>query len=77
MGMSCSTHGGEERNAYKILAETLEGTRPLGTPRCRWEDNNNMDLRGIRWDVMDWINLSHDRDQWRALVNIAMDLRIP
>jgi hypothetical protein len=36
-----------------------------------------MDLRETGWDGMDWINLSRDRDQWRALVNTAMNLRVP
>jgi hypothetical protein len=40
-------------------------------------DNNKMDLREIRWGGMDWIDLAEDRDQWRALVNTAMNLRIP
>jgi hypothetical protein len=34
-------------------------------------------LRGIGWDVMDWIDLAQDRDQWQALVNTVMNLRIP
>jgi hypothetical protein len=29
----------------------------------RWVDNIKMDLREIGWDVMDWIDLAHDRDQ--------------
>jgi hypothetical protein len=29
-----------------------------------------------RWDGMDWIDLAQDRDQWRALVNTAMNLRV-
>jgi hypothetical protein len=36
-----------------------------------------IDLREIGWDGMDWIDLAHDRDQWRALVNMVMNLRIP
>ncbi|PNF13786.1 hypothetical protein B7P43_G12434 [Cryptotermes secundus] len=43
--------------------------RPLGRPRRRWVDNIKMDLREIGWDGMDWIDLSQDRDQWRAFVN--------
>jgi hypothetical protein len=36
-----------------------------------------MDLREIGWDGMDWIDQAQDRDQWRALVNRAMNLRVP
>jgi hypothetical protein len=41
-----------------------------------WEDNMKIDLRGIRWDGMDWIHLAQDRDQWRVLVNTVMNLRV-
>jgi ABC-type Fe3+ transport system permease subunit len=34
-------------------------------------------LREIGWDGMDWMNLAQDRDQWRALVNTVMKLRVP
>jgi hypothetical protein len=54
-----------------------EGKRPLGRPRCRWVDNINMDLREIKWNGMYWIDLAQDRDQWRALVNTVMNLRVP
>jgi hypothetical protein len=40
-------------------------------------DNINIDLREIGWDGMDWIDLAQDRDQWRALVNTVMNLRVP
>jgi hypothetical protein len=36
-----------------------------------------MDLREIEWSDMDWIDLSQDRDQWKALVNTVMNLRVP
>jgi hypothetical protein len=65
------------RNAYRILVEKPEGKRPLGRPRRRWVDNIKMDLREIGWDGMDWIHLAQDRDQWRALVNTVMNLRVP
>jgi hypothetical protein len=51
--------------------------RPLGRPRRRWVDNIKMDLREIGWGGADWIDLGHDRDQWRALVNAVMNLRVP
>jgi hypothetical protein len=39
--------------------------------------NLKIDLREIGWDGMDWIDLAQDRDQWRALVNTLMNLRVP
>jgi hypothetical protein len=54
-----------------------EGKRPLGRPRRRWMDNIKMDLREIGWDGVDWIELAQGRDQWRALVNTVMNLRVP
>jgi hypothetical protein len=54
-----------------------EGKRPLGRrPRRRWVDNIKMDLREIVWHGMDWIDLAQNRDQWRALVNAVMKLRV-
>jgi hypothetical protein len=54
-----------------------EGKRPLGRPRRRWVDNITIYLREIGWDGMDWIDLTQDWDQWRAVVNTVMNLRIP
>jgi hypothetical protein len=55
-----------------------EGKRPLGTPRRRCEeDDNMMDHTEIGWGVMDWIGLPQDRDQWRAVVCTVMNLRVP
>jgi hypothetical protein len=68
---------GEKRNAYTILVGKSEGKRPLRRPRRRWVDNIKMDLREIGWDGMDWIDLAQDRIQWRALVNMVMNLRVP
>jgi hypothetical protein len=67
---------GEKRNAYRILVGKPERKRPLGRPTLRWENNIKMDLRGIGWGGMDWIDLAQDRDQWRALVNAVMNLRV-
>jgi hypothetical protein len=36
-----------------------------------------MDLIEIGWDVVDWIDMAQDRDQWRALVNTVLSLRVP
>jgi hypothetical protein len=75
MGRACSTIE-EKRNAYRILVGKPEGKRSLGRPRRRWVDNIKMDFREIEWDGMDCIDLVQDRDQWRALVNTVMNLRV-
>jgi hypothetical protein len=49
---------GEKRNAYRILVGNPEGKRPLGRPRHMWVDNIKMNLRDIRWDGSDWIDLA-------------------
>jgi hypothetical protein len=67
---------GMKRNAYRILVGNPEGKKPLGRPRRRWVDSIKMDLREIGWDGRDWIDLAQDRDQWRALVNAIMNLRV-
>jgi hypothetical protein len=67
---------GEKRNAYRILVGEPEGKRPLGRPRHRRVDNIKLDLSEIGWDGMDWIDLGQNRDQWRALVNTVMNLRV-
>ncbi|KAJ4439309.1 hypothetical protein ANN_07431 [Periplaneta americana] len=68
---------GESRNAYRVLVGRPEGKRLLGRPRRRWEDNIKMDLRKVGYDDRDWVNLAQDRDQWRAYVRVAMNLRVP
>ena len=50
---------------------------PLGRPRHKWEGNIKMDLSEVGCGGMDWIDLSRDRDRWRALVNVVMNLRVP
>jgi hypothetical protein len=68
---------GETRNACRIFVEKPTGKRPLGRPRRRWADNIKIDRREIGWVGMDCIDLAQDRDQWRALVNAVMNLRVP
>jgi hypothetical protein len=67
---------GEERNAYRILVGKPEGNKLLGRPIRRWVDNIKMDLREIGWDGVDWIDMAQNRDQWRALVNTVLNLRV-
>jgi hypothetical protein len=43
----------------------------------RWLNNIKMNLREMGWDGVDWIDMAQDRDQWRALVNTVLNLRVP
>jgi hypothetical protein len=54
-----------------------ERRRPLGRPRSRWVGYIKMDLGEVGWGDVDWIGLAKDRDNWRALVNSVMNLRVP
>jgi hypothetical protein len=74
--MACSMRGGDE--------ECLQGSggkvrkrRPLGSSRRRWEDNIKIDVGEIGWSSMYWMDLTQDRDQWRALVNKVIKFRVP
>jgi hypothetical protein len=60
-----------------INNNNTELKRSLGRPKSRWVDNIKMNLREIRWDGVDWIDMAHDRDQWRALVNTVLNFRVP
>jgi hypothetical protein len=68
---------GEKRNAYRILVGKPEGKRPLGRPRCRCMDNIEMDLIEMGWGCLDWIDMAQYKDQWRALVNMVINLQVP
>jgi hypothetical protein len=65
------------RNAYRTFVGKPESKRPTGRPRRKCLDNTKLDLREIGWVGMDWIDLAQDRDQYRALVNTVMNLRVP
>jgi len=54
---------GERRGICRVLVGKLEGKRPLGRPRRRWEDNITMDLQEVGCGGMDWIDLGPDRDR--------------
>jgi ribosome biogenesis protein Tsr3 len=66
----------EKRNAYRILVGTPEGKRPLGRPRRRCVDNIKMDLRETGWEGVDSMDMAQDRDEWRSLVNMVLNLRV-
>ena len=68
---------GERRDVYRVLVRKLEGKRPLGRPRRRWEAIINMDIQGGECEGMDWIELTQDRGKWRTLVNAVMNFPFP
>ena len=66
----------EGRSAFKILTGKPTGNRSIGRPRHRWEDNIRMDIKEISINMRYWVDSVQDRDYWRALVNVALNLRI-
>jgi len=68
---------GNRRGVHRVLVGKREGTRPLGRPRLRWEDNIKMDLQEVGCGRMDWIDVTQDRDRWLTRVNAVVGLRVP
>jgi len=70
---ACSTHGRDQKH-LQFLVVKPETKRPLGRPRCRWQDNIRMELSEVGREGVEWMHLAQDRDQWRAVVNRVMNL---
>ena len=68
---------GYGRGVHRVLVEKLEGKRPSGRLRRRWEDNIKMDLQEGGGGCGDWMKLAQDRDRWRAHVSTVMNFRVP
>jgi hypothetical protein len=64
----------DARKVYRVLVGKLEGKRPLGRQKRRWEDVSRKDLREIGSGGVEWIQLAQDRDRWWALLNTVMNI---
>jgi hypothetical protein len=65
------------RGVYGVLVGRPKGKRPLEKHRCRWEENIKTNLKEIRVDWANWIQLAQDRGQWWAFVSMVMNLWVP
>jgi hypothetical protein len=72
-----AARNGEGRGMHRVLVGKFEGTRPLGKPTRRWEDNIMMDLEEVGGGCGNWMERGEDRDRWRALVSTVMNFRVP
>jgi hypothetical protein len=68
---------GEMKLSYYTAIGSPEWMSLLGTPRSRRENNFRMEFRKRGWEVVDWIHLAQDRNQWWAVVITAVNLRVP
>ena len=68
----------EGKSALKMLTgKQTYGKEIFKGSRRRWEDNIRMDLKEIGINVGNWVDSAQDRNYWRALVNAALNLRVP
>jgi hypothetical protein len=67
---------GERRGVYRVLVGKPEGKRPLGRPRRTREDHIKMDFQEVGCGGVDWTEVAQDRDKWRTLVNVVMNIRV-
>ena len=67
---------GERTGVYRVLEGKTDEKSPLGRSRRRWEDSNKTDLQEVGCGAIDSIEPDQDRDRWRVLVNVVMNLRV-
>ena len=74
VGGACSAIG--ELHVRFLLGNPM-GKRSLGKAKYRWEDNINTDLYEMLQGVLDWIDLTQDRERWQVAANSVLNLRVP
>jgi hypothetical protein len=65
------------RNECKTLVVKSEGKRTFERLKLRCKDNINTGIKEIGSEDVDWIQVAQDKDQWRAVLNTIMNLRVP
>jgi hypothetical protein len=75
MGRTCGTYGGQKKciNSFDGETSVKETTWEI---YLRWEDNINIYVQEEGWGGVDSLDITQDRDKWRALLNAAMTLRV-
>ena len=63
---------GDDRVPKRILNGQVQGRRPLGRPRYRWNDNIKQDIGEVINNPEQWQDMAQDRRQWRGLVLAVM-----
>jgi len=67
----------EKINTYRVLMRKRGGKRLLVRPRWRWNNNIKTDFQEVEWDSMDWVHVAQDRNTWRGLVHVVVNLWVP
>jgi hypothetical protein len=68
---------GEKINAYRDLVGRPEGRRPLGRPKCRWDDVIKRDVKAVACDGGEWIHMTQGKDKWWTVVKTVINLWVP
>ena len=76
MGEKYGTYWTEKKYMYRFVGKH-EGRRSFGSHSSRWKNNIKVHLTETRHDSVGSVNVTQDRDKWRARVKTAINIRIP
>jgi len=64
---------GEKINVYRDLVGRLEGRRPLGRPKCKWDEDVKMVLKAVACNGGEWIHTTQGKDKRWIVVKTVMN----